>query len=268
MLNIIKASLFKLFRDRTFHVTAIIGGVIALLTLGINALTRTLNGNSLFLNALTPSNSFGLTIPINLIVFTVGEFTFGTIRNKIIAGLSKTKIYFGLFITGLVFTFILAGAYALILIGIGTIVGGFNLNAFGGIEFVLCYIAYIICIYVFITAISVFFASLIRQIGGSNTIVIILIVFLNLLPLIIFASNAGGGKLSVEHWSMWINPLYMSGFYGNNVMTLLTAGGGGSSIMFFNQSAQMVAAGIVSPLIWALIFFIGGLFIFKNTDVK
>lgn len=266
MLNIIRASLFKLFRDRTFQITAIIGFVLAALTLGVNALVQTANGQTFFLSALTPGSNFGLTIPINLIVFTVGEFTFGTIRNKIIAGLNKVKIYFGLFITGLVFTFILAGAYALILIGLGSAIGGFDVSKIGGVSFALCYTAYVVCTYIFITALSVFFASLFRQIGGAIAVVILILVFVSFLPLIIFASGFGNMELTVEHWSMWINPLYMTGFYGNNIVTILA--GTGSVEQFFIQSPSMIAAGIVVPLVWTAIFVIGGLLLFKYTDVK
>ena len=267
MHNLIKASLYKLFRDKTFIVTAIIGVVLAALILGINALTESLSGNSMLLGVSSPGSNFGLTIPVNLVVFTVGEFTYGTVRNKIIAGLSKTKIFFGLYITGLVFTFILFFGYALITVGIASLAGGFNAEAIGGIEFILPYIAYIILSYAFITAISIFFSVLIRQIGGSITIVIILLVFLSMLPLVIYASNAGS-LTSPDHWSMWINPIYMSGFYGNNVVSILSELGGGMFGSLFKQKPQMIAAGIVTPSVWTAIFLIGGLLIFKHSDVK
>lgn len=264
MFNLIKASLFKLFRDRTFQVTAIIGAVLAALIILINLGIGSLKGESLFLSVANPGSNFGLTIPINLIVFTVGEFTYGTVRNKIIAGLSKAKIYCGLFITGLVFTFILMGAYVAIIVGISSAVGGFNADIIGGAKFVGCYIAYVTCEYIFITAVSVFFATLIRQIGGANSIVIILLVFLSLLPLIVFGANATiGGEMRTDHWSMWLNPLYMSGFYGNNVFAMFAG-----LLDVFNQTPQMIAAGIVCPLAWSAIFGISGLLIFKHSDVK
>ena len=270
MLNIIRASLYKLFRDRTFIVTAVIGVILALLMIGINSLANTLNGESLFLSAITPGANFGLTIPINLIVFTVGEFTYGTVRNKIIAGLSKTKIYLGLFITGLVFTFILAGGYAALLIGVGSAIGGFNAEAIGGSQFIICYIVYVICSYTFITALSLFFAALFRQIGGAIALVIILLVFLAYLPLIAFTIEASTstGALDVAHWSMWVNPVFMPGFYGNNVVTILAQLMSGSAAQFFEQTTPMIAAGIVTPLMWTIIFVVGGLEIFKHSDVK
>lgn len=267
MINLIKASLFKLFKDRTFHITAIVGGVLAILLIGIRYLSKECNGQSFFLNSLTPGSSFGLTIPINLIVFTVGEFTYGTVRNKIIAGISKAKVYIGLFITGLVFTFILAAAFSILTIGISSLIGGFNLESIGGSRFALSYVAYVVCSYIFVTALSIFFATIFRQIGGSNTIVIILLVFLSLLPLIIFSTMSSSG-LSVEHWTMWINPIYMPGLYGNNVVSIITNIAGDSVGNLFYQSEKMIAAGIITPAYWTLLFFIGGLLIFKNSDVK
>ena len=95
MFNIIRASLFKLFKDWTFRITMIVGLGLAALLIGIQAGIGQLNGQSMFLSAVSPSQNFGLTVPINLVVFTVSEFTFGTIRNKIIAGHSKYKVYTG-----------------------------------------------------------------------------------------------------------------------------------------------------------------------------
>ena len=265
MFNIIKASLFKLFRDKTFHITAIIGTVLALLIIAFSALTESLNGHSLFLSAFIPSNNFGLTIPINLIAFTVCEFTYGTIRNKIIAGLSKTKIYIGLFITGLVFTFILAIYYGAIIIGLSSAIGGFDASKIGGVNFVLCYLAYTVATYVLVSSLSVFFASIFRQIGGSITIVIILLVFLSLLPLIIFPATVDTANITQAHWSMCINPFYMAGFYGNSVVSLLAAF---NIPGLFDQTPQMIAAGIVTPFVWATLLFIGGIIIFKHRDIK
>lgn len=276
MHNLIKASLFKLFRDRTFIVTAIIGVIIAFFMIGASALSKILSngvdfitGESSFLTTLTPGNSFGLTIPINLVVFTVGEFTYGTVRNKIIAGISKTKIYFGLYITGLVFTFILALGYSLITIGLTSLISGFNPYNIGGAKFIIFYIANTVLTYTFVTAVSVFFASLIRNIGGSITISVISMVFLSFLPFIILMIEISNGIYSIEHWSIWLNPLYVIGVFGNNVSTLFSSidnSLGVSSV--FDISNTFIAAGIVTPTYWAIIFLVLGLFVFKRSDVK
>ena len=272
MINIIRSSLFKLFRDKTFLITSIIGVSLAILISLINYASKSLSTANAFLSSTNLGSNFGLTIPINLIVFTVGEFTYGTIRNKIIAGISKTKIYFGLFITGLIFTFILAIGYSAIMIIIGAIydgIRGFDFStlpndfaAFSGI-----YLIYIVCSYVFLTALSIFFATLLRSIGGSIPIVVVMLVMLSYVPLIAFLANLSKSVLGVNHWSMWVNPLYMPGFYSNDIMSLINSMGG-LIVEPYKQSYDMILAGIFTPLAWAAIFFFSGLAIFKKKDIK
>ena len=113
MTNLIKSSLYKLIRDWTFRITLIVGAALSvfmcLMYAGIDALgTGTIgemcNGYQFYTSSLSPTQNFGLTVPINLIVFTIGEFNCGTIRNKIIAGNKKSLIYISLIITGIIFT--------------------------------------------------------------------------------------------------------------------------------------------------------------------
>ena len=107
MWNLFKAFIFKLRKDLTFRITLIVGaGVAILLTviyLFIDLAAKNLvgeagykflfaTGQNLFINSFSPAQNFGIAIPVNLITFTVLEFTQGTIRNKIIAGNSKPKI--------------------------------------------------------------------------------------------------------------------------------------------------------------------------------
>ena len=241
MFNIIRASLFKLFKDWTFRITMMVGIGLAGLLIAINAGIGQLNGQSMLLAGVSPSQNFGLTVPINLVVFTVSEFTYGTIRNKIIAGHSKAKIYTGLFLTGLVFTFTLMIVY----LGI-----------------------YFLASYVFVTALSVFFGALMRNIGGSISIAVVTLVILGMIPLIVTLATASE-SFTPENIQMWLNPLYMLGLYGNSssIFNFLKKVGADTSV-FYVQSGQMIAAGILTPLYWAAIFFFGGAFIFKHRDIK
>ena len=112
MINLFRAFFFKLTKDLTFRITAIIGvGLAIVISLiffaidkvsGDDGLFRMASGQNLLITSLSPTQNFGLSVPINLITFTVLEFTQGTIRNKIIAGNSKGKIYASLFISGLI----------------------------------------------------------------------------------------------------------------------------------------------------------------------
>lgn len=267
MFNILKASLYKLFRDRTFHVTAIIGVVLAGFMALIGVLTKSISGESTFLSSFSLGTGFGLTVPINLIVFTVGEFTYGTVRNKIIAGFSKGKIYAGLFLTGLVFTFILVTVYVGVSLAIATAVGGFDGTKIGGASFILTYIAFAIITYVFTTAFAVFIAASIRTIGGSISIVVIGLVVLSLMPLFVFIADLQNMVLvGLEHWSSWVNPIQMIGFYSNDVTKIIAQIADPST--FYKLSPTVISAGLVTPLYWAIIFYALGRVIFQYSDVK
>ena len=268
MFNILKASLFKLFRDRTFQVTAIIGIVLAGFMALVGVLSKTITGEGTFLSSFSLANGFGLTVPINLIVFTVGEFTYGTVRNKIIAGFSKGKIYAGLFLTGLVFTFILVTVYVGVSLIIATSISGFDGNKIGGASFILTYIAFAIVTYAFTTALSIFVATSIRNIGGSISIVIILLVMISLAPLFTFMSDPEKMALvGLDHWSTWLNPVQMIGFYTNDVIRII-AKFAPPGANFFVLSPNMIIAGLVTPIYWAVILYVIGYLTFKYSDVK
>ena len=267
MFNIIRASLFKLFKDWTFRITMMVGIGLAGLLIAINAGIGQLNGQSMLLSGVSPSQNFGLTVPINLVVFTVSEFTFGTIRNKIIAGHPKFKIYTGLFLTGLVFTFSLMIVYLGVIVGISSAIGGFDAYAIGGGQFIGCYLAYFLASYVFVTSLSVFFGALMRNIGGSISIAVVSLVLLGMIPLIV--TLATGKGFAVENIQMWLNPLYMLGLYANSSSIVnMLHGMGADTSTFYVQSAQMIAAGIITPIYWSAIFFVSGAFIFTHRDVK
>lgn len=267
MFNIIRASLFKLFKDWTFRITMIVGLGLAILLIAINASIGQLNGQTMLLSAASPSQNFGLTVPINLVVFTVSEFTYGTIRNKIIAGHTKFKVFSGLFLTGLVFTFSLMSVYLGVIVGISSAIGGFNAYSIGGGQFIGSYIAYFFASYLFVTSLSVFFGALMRNIGGSISIAVVVLVLLGMLPLLI--TLAVGKDFTTGNIQMWINPLYMLGLYANSSSIVnFLRGLKVDTSSFYIQDAQMIAAGLITPIYWSAILFFSGAFIFTHRDIK
>ena len=65
---------------------------------------------------------------------------------------------------------------------------------------------------------------------------------------------------------MWINPLYMNGFYSNNIVSLFAQSD--SNIDAFKQSTDMIIAGILTPLLWSAVLVVSGLLIFNKRDIK
>lgn len=282
MLNLFKAFLFKLTKDLTFRITLLVGLGIAIFTAAIfyflNFITEgevnLLTGENMLIISLSPTQNFGLAIPINLITFTVIEFNHGSIRNKIIAGNSKSKIYGSLFISGLVFSLSLIIIYALVCFGLGTMFGGFNLsNGRGGIlgtatidaTYLFRMVIVGLISYVSITAFSILFSTLFRQIGATIPIVIISIIGCYLVSIIpslfgTFSEESEGVKEFLNVIRM-VNPLYA---LGSQEMVLDTT----SSTMKMAMSDLTFYSSIINNLVYTAIFFIIGLFIFKRRDVK
>ena len=270
--KIIKSALYKLFKDWTFRITLIVGTALALfmalIYLGIDCISGKecigdmCNGYMFYTSSLSPTQNFGLTVPINLIVFTIGEFTCGTIRNKIVAGNKKTLIYISLVITGIIFTIALMAIYFGLTVAFGSIIGGFKgLNP--NIEVKLLYQYPIIGLttYLFIVAFTIFVATSIRNLGGAMPIVIITIVFLYFLAFVpsiqAILSSLGDEIVEPKLVQAYLNPLYGFGNLG------ITGVGVGSAL----NVKQFIGA-IVTPIYWAAIFVVLGIVVFNKKDVK
>lgn len=275
MSKLIKSSFYKLIRDWTFKVTLIIGVALAvfmcLIYLGIDIISgegttkcvgEMCYGYSFYTSSLSPTQNFGLTVPINLIIFTIGEFSCGTIRNKIIAGNKKTSIYLSLIITGAIFTISLMTIYFLLSVGLSTAIGGFSgLRELGEGERAMLYQYPImgLCTYLFIVTLCVLVSTSIRNIGGAMPIVIILIMFLYFISFIPSLINSLGGNEKLNNFMIaqqWLNPLHGFGSIGI------------AGIIVDPLETDQFIASIVTPLYWAAINIGLGILIFNKKDVK
>ncbi len=274
MINIIKAALFKLFKDWTFRITLIVGASLAilmnLLYLGIDILDTNIgepinhimcNGQNMLLTSFSPMQNFGISVPINLIVFIVGEFTYGTIRNKIIAGYKKSQIYLSLCLIGLIFTLSIMILYVGISTGLATLIGGFNTEVLP--KFIWEYVVIALSSYIFITALAIFVAMLVRAIGGGLPIIIISILFLTMFGMIHSMATAEFDPVTYQTITkntplMFINPLYVIGSF--SVSSLLGD--------LFTINNYQFLSGLISPIAWSIVLTVLGLLIFNKRDVK
>ena len=290
MARLLRAFFFKLKSDLTFRITLIIGiGLAIFLTLMYFAIdfftaqsdnvplsdltNKMCTGQSMLINSFSPTQNFGLAIPINLITFISFEFTYGTIRNKIIAGNSKLKIYAALFLSGLFFSLSLITVYVLLCFGLGSLIGGFDPNGtspgvLGVIPiltdwtFLLRFILLNLLCYITITSFTVFVATLIRHIGGAIPIVMIVMLFAYLIgsitSLITLQSD-----LNTEGfvWFLrFIDPLYGASSMEYEML--------GENAMLRIVSNETLICGIVSNIFYTALFFVGGALIFNKRDVK
>ena len=111
MTRLLKADFKRFFKDKLFLVSCIIALVFSFITpllyklifssllqFEMEELGMILNLNTLFFQSFSLSNNAGMIVPILIVIIIFKDFSFGTIRNKIIAGHNRTNIFLSLFI--------------------------------------------------------------------------------------------------------------------------------------------------------------------------
>jgi len=287
--RLIKAFLFKMTRDIAFRVVLIIGvglaflmtGLFFLMDLAMGSLSeetgvaiKLLSGPNMLLSSFNPTDNFGLAIPIALITFVCLEFSQGAIRNKIIAGHSKFRIYGSLYLSGLIMTFTLMITYVSTLTILGTIFGGFNLdepvtsmtsisNLLGGGKvdgyYILQYLLVATAVYASITAFTIFFAALFRSVGPCIPIVIIVLMVLSL-----------GGTLVSSFGELFENDFLLHAVKIVDPLFAITGGGVeyNPDTLVMHIELETFVASLTNNAVYAAGFFLGGAFLFANSDVK
>lgn len=327
MARLFRAFFYKISKDITFRITLIIAVGMAVFTtllyyiLG-NSLKeafaeqygeelaggiKALSGPSMLLSSFSPAQNFGIALPINLISYTYLEFSQGTIRNKIIAGHSKFKIYSSLYLTGLVFTFILLFAYVGLCTGIGSIFGGFDAHGYSLVgmgslskvspEFITKFFIVAVLVYVSIVSFTIFTITLFRNMGPSIPVIVLAVMLLYMVPYIVSTMNGmqeamtGGAQAATS--AMNTSVMSTSMIEGSTSLaeaSTATTNSGGSMDTFMNllkvldpltglaivETENGVATmndltfygAIGSNIAYATIFFFGGAYIFKKRDIK
>lgn len=292
MKRLFLAYLFKLRHDLAFRITLIIGGGLALfLTLiyvGMSFLMESLmvSGASMYISSLSPTSNFGLAVPINLITFTIMEFNQGGIRNKIIGGHSKPTIYTSLVLNGLMFTFTLMIVYCLLCLGLGAgfgallahfnpdwqNVGSISITSLSMTRgyadgYFLKITVLAIMVYISIVSFTVFFATLFRNIGPTIPVVMIALIFLSLASTII--SLVGVDNEGVLWAGRILDPLYcVSASEAEVIGHEINEYGMEMDVYGSTVFTETLVSGICSNLVYAALFYGGGLLIFSKRDIK
>ena len=290
MKRLFNAFLFKIRKDLTFRITLIIGvGMAILMTLIYFGLDRAMGtdasdgskmlaGPNMLLNSFSPVQNYGIAIPVNLISFTCLEFSQGTIRNKIIAGNSKFKIYASLCISGLIFAFALLIVYVGLCTLLGTIFGGFNLKdgvmvgltqapVKGG--FIPLTLLFAALIYLSIVMFTIFFATLFRNIGPTIPVVMVTLMLLYFSAYIVSTLSMFMEDTPIVLVMKIINPLYaISGGVDYHTVNVEIEGETYAMTDYVYYSTETIVCSIINNLVYAGLFFGFGSLIFSKRDVK
>ena len=262
MFKIIRASLYKLFKDRPFKITLIIGVSLAVVfSLAYHfILPEMCSGYNMLISSSSPSNNFGLAVPINLITFIIGEYNYGTIRNKIIAGNKRINIYIALFVMGLIYSLAMMTIYVGMSVGLSSILNkGFYPEGLSpvGAKTILTIIGATIMVYVTLTALSVLAASAIRNIGGAITVTVLLIMVGYLVGMVVSlnVSFDFDEKVTYPTLVQILDPIFL-----HSVLSMSTLGLG--------TIDDLLPLSLVSNGIYTVLFLGGGIALFRYRDIK
>jgi len=273
MVRLLRSFFYKLFRDMTFRIIAIVGVVLAVILTLINCFLMKELGSGAYclITSISPSQNYGIAIPVNLAIFLTLLFTQGIIRNQIIVGNSKTKVYFSLLIGGVVFTLSLVLLYVGLCTALGSIFKGFyagaiTSNIISG-ECVAKIIFITIINYILIATFATCIASLFKNTGVAIPLTIVPIIMFSIIAMIMVllnAENSSGTKIvpqEVIEASKYLNPQHLMGSISGLSSLVMSSG----KLTISNQDFFI---GIANNIVYILIFGGLGLFAFNKMDLK
>lgn len=274
MRNLLKADLKRVWKDKLFFILLILAGVFALITpllykaifalmsmeelLEMEALLGSqVNSKVLFFTSFSPSNNFGLILPILLAIILCKDFSQGTIRNKVICGKSRTKIYFSLLCTCAIYMFALILAQAILTLAVSLIFFDYQATEFtaGDFGYLMASIALEFVVYLFISALLTFFIVSMKNAG----LAIVMYFAINFLLLIV-------GSITQMAF-MFADPTTVSydvlQFVNNANMFTSTLIGTGTGY----TGMELIAILLPNLLLAAALVFFGWM-IFRKKDLK
>lgn len=224
-----------------------------------DTLESLISGKSIMFSTFSLTNNFGLILPIFVGIFTTADIRHGTIRNKVIIGQSRTKIYFSHLIvaTTLCVTMILISFIVSALGGIAAFGYGQTFDKAEAWAFAKSFIAGITT-FMFVSSLSTFLALSSKSTPLTIILTIVVCIGLGLLSslsLVLFVP---------EKYSkfFFLIPTYASSVAASSsLMSLLDPALSGLS----NESFIL---GLVGNFAFIAINTVAGIFVFKKKDLK
>ncbi|MGM9970308.1 MAG: hypothetical protein ACI35S_07940 [Anaeroplasma sp.] len=268
MLNLLKSDLKKIIKDKLFIAAIIVGICLAIFVPISNIFTEIVyneigiemevNARDILFASMNPCNNFGFLIAIFMAVLLSKDFSYGTIRNKIISGNSRTKIFLSLFLsTTIVMCGLVLGqsllSFAISLVFFDYYQIAFSISEFG---YLVASIVFMLLIYVFISAFLTFFCVGLKKLSLGIVFFIVMIFALMIIGsitislLMVDLSPAGETIVNIINYCNVIN--LVSYYIGADTAYLL----------------EEVIACILTPLGFGSLYILLGLKIFNKTDIK
>lgn len=207
MRSLLKADFRRVMRDKLLLIVVILAVAFAIMIPGLYALMFSFVGKEIaailfpnlgyakaqFFSAFSISSDFGLIAPILLAIVLCKDFSYGTIRNKIISGKSREQIFLSLFITCSVVTITVMMVHAFLTLGFSLIFFEYQSSAFTMSDF-----WYFLESVIFELLALLFFTSLLSWLCASmKNVGLVIVLFVAISFLLILIGTATQASYSV-----------------------------------------------------------------------
>lgn len=225
------------------------------------ALGFTINSKTLFFQGFSLGNEVALVVIILLLIIMGRDFSYGTMRNKIIAGKNRSEIFLSMFITMTVSIFAFVLIHSLLTLAVSLIFFEYQEEAFifSDLLYALLSVFIELMIFVFIGALLSFLLVLTKSAGLSMLLYLAVYIFFSIIGAI---AMVAGHTLSLTSnvSEFWIRLVEILLDY--NIFTTTLIGTGRNYDTTF-------AIGIISLMLAlsALLLFLG-VRVFKKKDLK
>jgi hypothetical protein len=258
MKNLLKADYYKLFKSKMTYILIIICALLSIFTLLLEVFLKfvikeldadfplSIEGRSIMFGTLSLTNNTGLLIIIFVGIFTLTDIKHGTIRNKILCGENRIKIYLSHLIVSSTMCLI-ASIISFLILAIGGIaIFGYGpvFNGEEALNFIRCSAIGIVS-YIFVASVSTFFALLTKSTPLTIILTLAILLGLSIISAISFSLPTKFKS------SFYIVPTYAT--------TIASQG---------YVSAEVFTYGIISLIVFIAINTILGIYFFRKIDVK
>lgn len=181
MISLLKTDLKRIIKDKLFMITLIIAVVLSCTTpllykamLALNgvedmfgAFGMQINAKSIFFECFLPSSNSGLIVPILIGIILFKDYSYGTIRNKIIIGKKRSSIYFSSFIATSITICAIILIQAILALLIALIFFNYQQTPFTGADFgyLMLSVLFEILVYILISALICFLCVWAKNLG-------------------------------------------------------------------------------------------------------
>ena len=271
MRNLLKSDLSRIVRDRLFLVVCIIGAAFAVfnpimyklifVVLDADEMLTAMMGvdaKTMFFSSFSPSNNFGLIMPVLVGIILCKDFSYGTVRNKLICGKSRFSIFASMFTSATVITCGTMLAHGLLTLAFSLIFFKYQSESITGADVGYFFLSLLfeMLVYLFVSAIVSYLCASKKNVGG----VIVLYIVVTFVFAII-GSITQIAALLVDPEKTGLIKFWQ--FLNNANMFTSTAIGYGTK-----YSALEVLAIVLPTVLGTALFALFGFLSFRKKDLK